>query len=265
MRKLEHYSFPLTSPTKCFKSIAFILSKVIILTLFYNCNFYLILSYELWATMECSLLLVGFLTTSFFSELFRFTVWLAKLIVKWFFWRELLILHPWCLSVGCCCCCLTQWQMPIYCIKYKREMLSRYHRVQGNDSSVSPNVLLVIYWFWSCLFLLSECCRYYFLVFRLSVAQENSEALPLGELIGSSKLTRPKLNPPKLFLHQGFLVPSLESLFSTTRLSRPSPWSHHFSWTSLSVLQQKRWVYLQNISIILTAYFFHWFCPHINH
>ena len=45
-------------------------------------------------------------------------------------------------------------------------MLSRYHRVQGNDSSVSPNVLLAIYWFWSCGFLFSECCRHYFLVFK---------------------------------------------------------------------------------------------------
>ena len=100
---------------------------------------------------------------------------------------------------------------------------------------------------------------------RLSVAQENSEALPLGELTGSTKLTWPKLNSPNLFLHQGFLVPSLASLFSTTQLSRPSPRSHHFSCTSLAVLQQKRWVYLQNIPIILTAYFFHRFCPDINH
>lgn len=76
---------------------------------------------------------------------------------------------------------------------------------------------------------------------RLSVAQENSEALPLGELTGSTKLTWPKLNSSKLSLLQGFLVhpvvqaKSLESSFllhltfspSAKKVSLPSKYTHN--------------------------------------
>ena len=217
--------------------------------------------------MECLLLVIGFLSTDFLSELFWFTIWLAKLIVKWFFWREPLILHAWCVSTGCCWVFLTQWWTPIYYMKYKPEMLSRCYRFQGNYVLDSQNVLPVAYWFytWSYAFVFSECYgrvipwniisleiitgNVISLSLRLSLAQENSGTVPLGELIGCTKLTWPKLNFPKLFLHQGFPVWSIEPLFSITQLSRASPWSHPFSCTSFSVLQQKRWLYLQNISI----------------
>jgi len=39
---------------------------------------------------------------------------------------------------------LTQWQTPIYCIKYKPETLNRYYRFQENYISDSQNVLLVL-------------------------------------------------------------------------------------------------------------------------
>lgn len=96
----------------------------------------------------------------------------------------------------------------------------------------------------------------------LSAVEEKSEAFPLRQLIGWAKLTWPNRTPP-------CYCPTHVSQYSKQHNCSPRcrffTWSHFFSCTSFSVLQQNRRLPSKYIQIWAISHFLLWLHPSISH